>query len=158
MLSARPTKALCICQTPRPIPPHAGEAPFWFPRTRGNVKGAVMLSHRWPRKSSATNDVGAVCKLPLPLNDMVRQDAGHPASPSSIARELSRRASARGLQSPSMPRLLAMALLLTACAVTPPPARQPTPIPFVPQPLTLAGDCPTLCIRRLSSSALPRRR
>jgi hypothetical protein len=55
-----------------------------------------------------------------------------------------------------MPRLLAMALLLTACAVTPPPARQPTPIPFVPQPLALAGDCPTLCIRRLSSSALPR--
>ena len=55
-----------------------------------------------------------------------------------------------------MPRLLAMALLLTACAVAPPPARQPTPIPFVPQPLALAGDCPTLCIRRLSSSALPR--
>jgi hypothetical protein len=58
-----------------------------------------------------------------------------------------------------MPRLLAAslgALLIAGCALPPPPVRPVTPTPFVPQPVVRDGPCDPLCIRRLSSGALPR--
>jgi len=58
-----------------------------------------------------------------------------------------------------MPRLLAAslgALLIAGCALPPLPVRPVTPTPFVPQPVVRDGPCDPLCIRRLSSAALPR--